>query len=134
MSRGDPAELRETRGSGGRVLVQTVKADAGRNEFFFEMLAAQTFAAMESGRLLARKPEVDLLLRIAGTNQITEAVERVGAKRGERYIAVFAGPRAGIGMFARALGSAGRRLSRNPLNAEELDRIERAALLNLSKY
>ena len=54
-------------------VVQAVRLEATDNELFIEMLAAQTFQAMSSGSILARKPEIDLLLRLAGTTQIEKA-------------------------------------------------------------
>ena len=54
----------------GRWVVQTAAGGAATNEFFVEVLAAQTLRAEESGTLLANSPEMDFLLRLAGTTQI----------------------------------------------------------------
>ena len=67
-------------------LVQTAKGRSAANEFFVEMLAAQTLRAEDSGSLLAKKPEIDLLLRLAGTNQISTAIKEKGAKNGEAFL------------------------------------------------
>ena len=70
----DAASFR-ARGKDG-VIVQTVSDSVPKNEHLYELLAAQTLTAAKSGQLLGRKPEVDLLLRVAGTTQISEALAR----------------------------------------------------------
>ena len=110
-------------------IVQTVRADAATNAFFVEMIAAQTLSANGTQSLLAKKPEVDLLLRLAGTTQISRAIEKMGAKKGESFLLVIAGPsRELAGLSAKELG--GSELERRELSSDELDRIEQAALLN----
>jgi tRNA threonylcarbamoyladenosine modification (KEOPS) complex Cgi121 subunit len=113
-------------------IVQAVRADATTNGFFVEMIAAQTIRANGTQNLLARKPEVDLLLRLAGTTQISKAIERMGARKGKPFLLVIAGPRRGLArLSARELG--GSELERRKLSSDELDRIEQAALLNALK-
>ena len=110
-------------------LVQTVAAEAAANEFFVEMLAAQTLKAETTGSLLARKPEVDLLLRLAGTTQISKAIRENGAAGGRPFLLVVAGrkrPKAVSGL-------AGLELPRRPLSTAELQRVEAAALLSAEK-
>jgi tRNA threonylcarbamoyladenosine modification (KEOPS) complex Cgi121 subunit len=110
-------------------IVQTVRADAATNGFFIEMIAAQTLQANGTPSLLAKKPEVDFLLRLAGTTQISRAIKQVGARKGEPFIVVIAGPRRRPGILeASQLG--GKELEKQKLTPHELDRIERAALLN----
>ena len=51
----------------------------------------QTVELRVGSQLLAEKPEVDFLLRVAGTRQITEAVRGAGAKPwAETVLVVFA--------------------------------------------
>ena len=110
-------------------LVQASKPDPTDNELYFEMLAAQTLRADSLGCLLARKPEIDFLLRLAGTTQISEAIKKKGARPGEIFVLTVAGrsePK-------RPPGVPARRLPRRELSKVELERIERAALLNAER-
>jgi tRNA threonylcarbamoyladenosine modification (KEOPS) complex Cgi121 subunit len=107
-------------------MVQTASQGAAQNERFVEMLAAQTLQAGSSGRLLAEKPEIDFLLRLAGTTQISKAIEDQGAKSGAPFILVVAGR-----TVVRGTSSLDRlELPRHELSADELARVERGALLN----
>ncbi len=110
-------------------LVQAARATGVENEWFFEMLAAQTLQAESSGSLLAKKPEIDFLLRLAGTTQIAGAIGGKGARSGEPFVLVAAGtaPVRGI----RALR--GLELGRRELSKAELALIERAALLSAER-
>ena len=113
-------------------IVQTVRADAATNGFFVEMIAAQTIRAKGTENLLAKKPEVDLLLRLAGTTQISRAIEQIGAKKGKPFLLVIAGPgRRLASLNLDELG--GSELEKRDLSSDELDRIEQAALLNALK-
>ena len=110
-------------------IVQVVRADAATNGFFVEMIAAQTLSANGTQNLLAKKPEVDLLLRLAGTTQISRAIEQMGAKKGKPFLLVIAGPGRGLASLSvKELG--GSELEKQDLSSDELDRIEQAALLN----
>ncbi len=112
-------------------IVQAVSARAAANARYVEMIAAQTVAANGTANMLAKKPEIDLLLRLAGTTQISQAIAQVGAKPGEEFLLiVVAGhrtKRAGPGPLL------GRTLGRRRLTEEELDGVERAALLNAAR-
>jgi tRNA threonylcarbamoyladenosine modification (KEOPS) complex Cgi121 subunit len=113
-------------------IVQVVRADAATNGFFVEMIAAQTLSANGTQNLLAKKPEVDLLLRLAGTTQISRAIEQMGAKKGKPFLLVVAGSgRELTSLSAKELG--GSELEKRDLSSGELDRIEQAALLNALK-
>ncbi len=107
-------------------LVQVTKAGRSQNEVFLEMLAAQTLYAETTGSLLAKKPEIDFLLRMAGTTQISAAIKEAGARRGESFVVLAAG-QSEVGSIPEL---AGRELPRRDLSRKELVRIERAALLN----
>lgn len=124
----DEARRRAAASNGGR-LIQAVAECSASNEFFVEVIAAQTMRAQASGTLLARKPEVDLLLRLAGTTQISKAIREKGAKAGEPFMLVVAGstkPKPVEGVRCR-------KLPRRGLSAEELRRVEAAALLNAER-
>lgn len=110
-------------------LVQAARWEASDNASFLAMLAAQTFLAESSGTMLARKREMDFLLRLAGTTQISEAIREMGAKEGEDFLAVVAG-----GKEPRAPpGFEGERLPERQLTREEYARVEAAALLSVEK-
>jgi len=113
------------------LLVQAVKAGTATNEFFVEMICAQTLRAQASGVLLARKPEIDLLLRLASTTQISVAIAKAGAKRGTPFLVIAAGDSRAV--RAVRVPAEWRRLDRFELSDAELERIERAALLNAAR-
>jgi tRNA threonylcarbamoyladenosine modification (KEOPS) complex Cgi121 subunit len=116
------------------VIVQVVGATRAPNPRAVEMIAAQTLTAAKSGTTLAERPELDLLLRLAGTRQIGEAFQRVGYKSNDkRFFMVAAAEGSGA-----ALARLGERLVRDKrfkqvakkkLAKRDLDQVERAALL-----
>ena len=110
-------------------MVQVVGGNAARNEAFVEMLSAQTLQAESAGSMLAKKPEIDFLLRLAGTTQISKAIRDQGAEAGSQFLLVVAGrtPPKGTG------GLKSLELPRRELSAAELGRIEKAALLNAKR-
>jgi tRNA threonylcarbamoyladenosine modification (KEOPS) complex Cgi121 subunit len=114
-----------------RLLVQAVRAGSATNEFFVEMICAQTLRAAATGALLARKAEIDLLLRLAGTTQISAAISKTGSKKGELFLVIAAG--AGGSMKALRAPSGWKRLPRKELSEAELRRVEQAALLNAAR-
>jgi tRNA threonylcarbamoyladenosine modification (KEOPS) complex Cgi121 subunit len=107
-------------------IVQTGSARSAENEFFVEMLAAQTLRAGVAGGLIAKKPEMDFLLRLAGTTQISKAIKRYGSTKGEPFMLVVAGRR---GIRSPKTFEA-LELPRRRLTKKELNRIEEAALLS----
>jgi len=110
-------------------MVQVIRGSAARNEVFVEMLSAQTLHAELAGSMLAKKPEIDFLLRMAGTTQISRAIGDQGAKAGDQFLLVVAGrtPPRGTGDLKDL------ELPRMELSAAELRRIEKAALLNAER-
>ena len=129
----DPDAVRKALAAAApRSVVQAFRAKGPCNAFYLEMIAAQTLRAVGTPNLLARKPEVDLLLRLAGTTQISRAIAEVGARKGQPFIVTMAGPTTtGSRLSLRRIG--GTRLKRSKLTPGELDRIEAAALLNVSR-
>jgi tRNA threonylcarbamoyladenosine modification (KEOPS) complex Cgi121 subunit len=124
----DPDEAKLEFGSSNpSSIVQTGRAKSAANEFFVEMLAAQTLRAGSAGSLLAKKPEIDFLLRLAGTTQISKAIKQCGSRKGEPFLLVVAGPKK-IN-FPRSAKA--KELPRGKLTKKELDRIEEAALLSV---
>ena len=124
----DPEALRqEIRSKHPGALVQTARAEVATNAFFLEMVAAQTLRAGASGNLLAKKPEIDFLLRLARTTQISRAMAAVGAQKGRPFLLVIANPKQRIGSLG---GKGGKELKSSELSEDELEGIEEAALLN----
>jgi tRNA threonylcarbamoyladenosine modification (KEOPS) complex Cgi121 subunit len=110
-------------------MVQAAKGGLAANEVFVELLAAQTLQAESSGGLLANRPEIDFLLRLAGTTQISKAIREAGAKPGDQFVLVVAGR----STIRRPSGFGGQELPRLDLTASEFGRIEKAALLNAER-
>jgi tRNA threonylcarbamoyladenosine modification (KEOPS) complex Cgi121 subunit len=65
-----------------KAIIQAFSAGRPPNAGAVHMIAAQTLTASKSGSTLAERPELDLLLRLAGTRQIGEAFRRLGYKSG----------------------------------------------------
>ncbi len=129
---GDPAaSLDAIRRRYPRLIAQGFSETAATNEFFFEMVGAQTVYAAATGNLLAKKPEIDLLLRVAGTTQISVAISKMGARKGQTFLVAVAGDRRSIAGLKAPAGWV--RLPRTGLTERELVRIEKAALLNARK-
>lgn len=110
-------------------LVQVARAGSVSNELLVEMLAAQTFRAESAGDMLAKKPEMDLLLRLAGTTQISKAIKSQGAVAGEKFLAINADRKE----LSTPADFNEAELPRMGLTEADLFRIERAALLNAQK-
>lgn len=129
---GDPTLLRERiREKYPALVVQAVSEEVAENESLVEMIAGQTVHAVSTQNLLAKRPEIDLLLRLAGTTQISEAIKASGAAKGKAFLMVLAGDGKAMSRFTAPAGW--RRLRRRGLAREDLARIEKAALLNVSK-
>jgi len=109
--------------------VQTVNSTSASNVRFIEMIAAQTLQAESSGSLLAKKREIDFVLRMAGTTQITRAIKNQGVQAHAPFIVVIASrsPVKGVRHFK------GTELPKKELTVAELSRVEKAALLNAKR-
>lgn len=93
------------------------------------MLAAQTLGAASSGELLADKPEIDFLLRLAGTTQISKAIKYYGARPGAPFLLVVAS-RIGVRGASDLVAF---ELPKRDITVKELARVEKAALLNVKR-
>src|SRR5208283_3366309 len=67
------AELRRLRRESPRLVIQLMSMKRRPNTTAVRMIAAQTLRARKTDSMIAAKPEMDLLLRLAGTAQISEA-------------------------------------------------------------
>jgi len=96
-----------------------------------EMVAAQTIRAKKSGSMLADSPDIDLLLRLAGTSQIEEAFREVGYKRAGPKVLVAAGPRRDVARLLAALKHDKRLrvMKKGRLTEKDLAMVEGAALV-----
>ena len=130
----DPEGVRKRLGlMAGGLLIQTAAVEMATNELYVEMLVAQTYSAIEAGKMLARKKEVDLLLRLAGTTQISAAIAKAGAKGGKPFLLIIAGSADDVAAAEPELRAIVTRLKRRELDEQELGGIETAALLNALK-
>lgn len=110
-------------------MVQAARARLAQNTRLMELLAAQTIQAESSGSLLANRQEIDFLLRLAGTTQISRAIRDAGAGHGERFVLVVAGRRP----VRLPPGLDAKELRRSELTHSELEKVEKAALLNAKR-
>ena len=108
-----------------------VSARERPNPAAIEMVVAQTLRARESGSMLAKSPDIDLLLRLAGTSQIGRAFQEVGYKRAGPKVLVAAGSGADTGRLTRELREDKRLrpLEKRALTEKDLAFVERAALV-----
>ena len=128
------AELRRLRKESPRLVIQMLSMKRRPNTRAVGMIASQTLRALETDSMIAAKPEMDLLLRMAGTAQISEAVEKAGYGAGGRRFLVAAGPDRGVARLEKSLASgvsAGRYslLAEDVLDAGGIKMVETAALL-----
>ena len=124
----DSGEVRErVRKEHPSSLVQTVRIGAASNARLLEVFAAQTMHALTAGSLVSRKPEIDFLLRVAGTTQISKALRKVGSRTKEPFVLVVASKRK---ISKQVSKIEWKELTRHDLSEKELDRVEVAALLN----
>lgn len=120
-----------------KLTVQLVTFRREPNGRVLELLGNQTIMASKERSLLAGKPEVDLLLRVAGTTQIEAALRSIGYRRTGKKILVAIGDGRLLGRLRRyciehAPGARPIRTSR--LSARDMERVELGALLSTRKY
>ncbi|HYC27045.1 MAG TPA: KEOPS complex subunit Cgi121 [Nitrososphaerales archaeon] len=108
-------------------IVQVLGAGSPTNAKALEMLAAQTLEAAKSGELLANKPEVDFLLRVAGSTQIARALKTSGAVKGSPFILV------SFSTSRRPVHLLGTPLTGTDLSDDDFALIEAAALLGVHR-
>ena len=126
--------LAKTRKESPGVIVQVIAASEAPNPAAVEMIAAQTLKAASSGYTLAERPELDLLLRLAGTRQIGEAFHRMGYRsKDKRFFMVAAskGDAAALLRLGKRLAADKRfvKVAKRTLEERDLQQVERAALL-----
>lgn len=124
-------ELLRLRSGHPELVVQVVSMKKPLGPKGVEMIAVQTLRAMETDSLLADKPEVDLLLRLAGTNQITVAMKKTGYRAPGTKLLVAVGPKSKVESLRRSLSENSSYRIRDAGGTEEVDlrAVETAALL-----
>ncbi len=124
-------ELLRLRSSYPELIIQVVKMKRPLGPRAVRMIAMQTLRARKSGALLAERPEVDLLLRLAGTDQITMALKTHGYKAAGTKLLAAAGPQGAVDRLRKQLSGNGRYTVREEDEADEegLAAVETAALL-----
>jgi len=128
------AELSRLREENRPLVIQLVSMKRRPNVRAVEMIAAQTLRAKEKKAMIATKPEVDILLRLAGTTQISEAIERAGYRAEGTKFLIAAGGEKWVRRLESCLAQGARRRRYTILKGDELDAraaatVERAALL-----
>ena len=101
-----------------------------------EMIAKQMIRSKKRGSLLAARPELDLLLRLAGTTQISEAIGKIGYKCSGRKILVAVGtPRDLLKLekLAEEDRETYKRSRGTELSSADFEAIEEAALLGATR-
>lgn len=95
------------------------------------MIGQQTLRAARTGALLAAKPEVDLLLRLAGTTQIAVAIKEAGYRAKGKKLLVAAGPSEEVESLEEELAEQKgyEVLKGEEIDADGLAMVERAAVL-----
>jgi tRNA threonylcarbamoyladenosine modification (KEOPS) complex Cgi121 subunit len=93
----DPTrDLKAFREAAGGAYVQTLDAAAVGGRRHLILTLKQTIESARTSQLLAEKPEVDFLLRVAGTRQIAEAVREAGARPRSDSVMVLFGARESV--------------------------------------
>jgi tRNA threonylcarbamoyladenosine modification (KEOPS) complex Cgi121 subunit len=124
-------ELLSLRGRHPCLIIQLVTLKEVPGNRTVAMIGQQTLRAARTDALLAAKPEVDLLLRLAGTTQIAVAIREAGYRaRGEKLL-VAAGPSEEVESLREELAEKGgyQVLKGEEIDADGLAMVERAAVL-----
>ena len=71
-----------------KIAIQILSADAVYNPEHLKWVVRQSWLAKERGIMLAKRVELDILMRVAVSSQISDAIEIAGAKRNHRFIVI----------------------------------------------
>jgi tRNA threonylcarbamoyladenosine modification (KEOPS) complex Cgi121 subunit len=100
------------------------------------MIAKQTIRSRKRRSLLAARPELDLLLRLAGTTQISEAIGKVGYRNGGTKVLVAVGTTRALRKLEKLADQKRDVFKRSrsmELSSADLEAIEGAALLGVTR-
>ena len=114
-----------------RLVVQLVALKELPSSKAVMMIGEQTLRATKTGALLATKAEVDLLLRLAGTTQISVAIEKAGYRSHGKMMLVAAGASTDVAVLRAELAADGAYtiLEEDELTDAGRSMVEEAALL-----
>ncbi len=112
------------------LVCQLTSTKACMNENVARLIAAQTFAARANGTMLAKKAEIDLLLRLAGTTQISDAIRKAGCRERGETLMIIAGSDESVRRLLSMRKLGGRRLRSAALDPNEKMIVENGALLS----
>ncbi len=110
----DAAFLDTVRSEFPSMAIQIVRQKFVLGERHAKRIADVSQAAARRGCLLSQRLETDILMRFAGTSQISVAIETAGMKRGEGAVLVAVGPKARADALKKRIGG---RIVRNGRNA-----------------
>lgn len=138
VSSESPAEdLRKFRELARGAYVQAFNPEAVGGIKHLELTLKQTWELMRSGQLVAKKPEVDLLQRVAGTTQIERAVKIAGARPAEGSLLVVFGDPSAARRASRTLAKRAKLVEAVPavgkLAASRLDSKRRASVVGMDE-
>ena len=124
-------ELLSLRGRHPALIIQLVTLKRLPGNRTVAMIGQQTLRAARTGALLAARPEVDLLLRLAGTTQIAVAIREAGYRAKGEKLLVAAGPTEEVQSLGEELAGQGgyEVLKGGGIDADGLAMVERAAVL-----
>ncbi len=93
----DSALVDSLRAEFPRIAIQILRRKFVLGPSHARRIAGVSVAAARKDALLAKRLETDILMRFANTHQISQAISRVGARRGEGAILVAVGSRFQLG-------------------------------------
>lgn len=125
--------LGDLRSAFPRLIVQLLSLPDKPNSKRIKMIASQTIRSIQKGTLLAGKPEVDIMLRLAGTTQISKAISNLGYTGSGSRVIVAMGARSDLKRFEKYAArnpERYRKTTGTKLMKADLEAVERAALLS----
>ncbi len=75
-----------------RLAIQAISADYVMGRSHVQRILLISLYAQKHGIMLSKKLETDMLMRFAGTNQISYAISKVGIAKKDRFLLVAVGP------------------------------------------
>jgi len=82
--------IRSIRAINNRVAMQAINADFAAGKEQVLSISQQSLQAKKKGTMLSKRIEIDMLLRLACTNQISKALDDIGLKDGINNVLIIA--------------------------------------------
>ena len=73
------------------LLIQAVSSDFILNKEHAKKIISLSILAKKHSMLLSKKLEIDILLRLAGTTQITDAIKNIGIRKNQNFLLIAIG-------------------------------------------